>query len=162
MAVATACLHSRSFPDICTDRRCVISREARLFFSDLEPRKQTVAHVANADLVTLLPLISWIHRRTIDSTSNLIYWKAERHNNKRIALASFEFPHSSWGHRLSENQTMASEYQMSLPYPNHSLSQMTSSQAPKTRQAQAHLDANAIMADNERVSGARQKVLVVS
>ncbi|KAG6156833.1 hypothetical protein E4U22_001768 [Claviceps purpurea] len=57
---------------------------------------------------------------------------------------------------------MASEYQMSLPYPNHSLSQMTSSQAPKTRQAQAHLDANAIMADNERVSGARQKVLVVS
>ncbi|KAG6066762.1 hypothetical protein E4U32_005409 [Claviceps aff. humidiphila group G2b] len=57
---------------------------------------------------------------------------------------------------------MASEYQMSLPYPNHSLSQMTSSEAPKTRQAQAHPDASASMADNERVSGARQKVLVVS
>ncbi|KAG5990192.1 hypothetical protein E4U52_004864 [Claviceps spartinae] len=52
---------------------------------------------------------------------------------------------------------MASEYQMSLPYPNHSLSQMTSSEAPKT-----HPDASASMADNERVSGARQKVLVVS
>ncbi|KAG5958078.1 hypothetical protein E4U58_005521 [Claviceps cyperi] len=57
---------------------------------------------------------------------------------------------------------MASEYQMSLPYPNHSLSQMTSSQAPKTHQAQAHPDASASMAENERVSGARQKVLVVS
>ncbi|KAG5966697.1 hypothetical protein E4U57_002011 [Claviceps arundinis] len=57
---------------------------------------------------------------------------------------------------------MASEYQMSLPYPNHSLSQMTSSEAPKTRQAQAHPDGSASMADNERVSGARQKVLVVS
>ncbi|KAG6030079.1 hypothetical protein E4U40_000115 [Claviceps sp. LM458 group G5] len=57
---------------------------------------------------------------------------------------------------------MASEYQMSLPYPNHSLSQMTSSQAPKTSQAQAHPDASASMEDNQRVSGARQKVLVVS
>ncbi|KAG5927026.1 hypothetical protein E4U42_002675 [Claviceps africana] len=55
---------------------------------------------------------------------------------------------------------MTSEFQMSLPYPNHSLSQMASPQGPNTHQA--HPTASSGMAIRHRVSGARQNVLIVS
>ncbi|KAG6010453.1 hypothetical protein E4U21_006454 [Claviceps maximensis] len=55
---------------------------------------------------------------------------------------------------------MTSEFQMSLPYPNHSLTQMSSSQGSNAQQA--HQTSNPAMAIRHCVSGARQKVLIVS
>lgn len=55
---------------------------------------------------------------------------------------------------------MTSEFQMSLPYPNPSLSQLSSSQGPN--RDQAHTTAVPSMTNRQGVSGSRQKVLIVA